>query len=179
MRSIRAAVSEPLQWSQPSATHRAFELRSGTEVLATLRWEKIFGSLAMGECADGQWTFKRSGFLNPKVTARTAGTESEVAVFDPTWKGDGTVQLTGGRRYRWYKPSFWGSEWSFAGEDETVIATFKPRGGFIRHAADVTLAPNTTATEIALLVMLGWYLMVLMSSDASGAAAAGAAAAAG
>jgi hypothetical protein len=55
------------------------------------------GSLANAGSADGDWTFKRSGFWNPRVTARVAGSDTDIAVFRPRWMGGGTLELPDGR----------------------------------------------------------------------------------
>src|SRR5262245_33500051 len=42
MRSIRDHADETLVWTQPRALKRVYELRAGTAVLGSLRWEKAF-----------------------------------------------------------------------------------------------------------------------------------------
>jgi hypothetical protein len=182
MRSIREVAERPLRWTQPSALSREYELRDGDEVLATLRWQKTFGSLALAESADGAWSFKRSGFLGPKVTVRVPGSETEVGVFKPGWRGEGTLRLSNGRGYQWVNTSFWHSEWAFADEAGEPLIRFKPEFDstavplFFTHAAAVKLEPSALSVpDLSLLTVLGWYLMVLMSEDAAGAAAGAAA----
>jgi hypothetical protein len=52
-----------------------------SDPFAVLRWAKRWGSLATGESADRYWSFKRVGFLRPRITIREAGSDSNVAVF--------------------------------------------------------------------------------------------------
>ena len=99
MRSIFTATGQELSWHQPKGLRRHFELRIGDEVLATLRWETNFGSLATAETAEGRWTFKRVGFWRPKVTVRAAGSDADLAVFEPRWTGSGTLTLASGHSY--------------------------------------------------------------------------------
>lgn len=180
MKSIREVADQPLQWTQPKALKREYELRAGDDVVAFLRWEKAFGSLAAAESADGKWTFKRSGFLTPKVTVRIAGSESEVAVLRPTWRGEGTLECTNGYRYRWLNISFWRSEWAFINEAGQTLVRFKPQFAFFREGAEVKVEPGAVSIpDLSLLTLLGWYLMVLMSEDTGGAAAAAAASTSG
>ena len=70
MRPIPEVADQPLRWTQPALLQRQYALCAGDKVVATLRWQKPFGSLALAELAGGVWTFKRSGFLSPKVTVR-------------------------------------------------------------------------------------------------------------
>jgi hypothetical protein len=173
MRSIREVAEHTLRWAQPGALSREYELRAGDEVLATLRWQKTFGSLALAEAADGTWTFKRSGFLRPKVTVRAPGSEAEVAVFKPSWGGEGTLRFSEGRGYQWVNTSFWRSEWAFTNEAGEPLIHFKPEVAFFKQAAEVKVEPRAvTASDLPLLTVLGWYLMLLLSEDAGAAAGA-------
>jgi hypothetical protein len=176
MKVIREVTDRPLQWTQPALLKREYELHAGDEVVATLRWQKTFGSLALAETAEGAWTFKRSGFLRPKVTVRVPGSESETAVFNPSWGGEGTLRFSDGRCYLWQHASFWRSEWVFANEAGEPLAHFKATLEasaavvFCKHAAEVKFEPRAAAVpDLSLLTVLGWYLMVLMSDDAAGA----------
>ena len=74
MKSIREAAARTLTWKLMKDT---YELRSGAELFATLRWQK--GSLFLGEAAEGRWTFKRMGFLRPKVTVRSENSSTDLA----------------------------------------------------------------------------------------------------
>jgi hypothetical protein len=173
VKSIREFANQPLKWAKPSVLTAAYELRAGEDILATLRWEKTFGSLAVAESADGTWTFKRSGFLSPKVTVRVPGSESEVAVFKPSWKGEGTLQGPNGRSYQWLKTGFWRVEWAFANEAAEPLVHVKPEFAFFKLAAEVKVEPGAVSLpDLALLTLLGWYLVVLMLSEDGGGAAA-------
>src|SRR5262245_37270197 len=102
LRDVIAAGGE-LFWRQPKAMQQEFELRAGPEewVVATLRWQKVFGTLALAETPEGRWTFKRSGFWRPHITVRVADTDHDSAVFEPGWSGGGTLTVTGGPTFRW------------------------------------------------------------------------------
>src|SRR5262245_39564144 len=135
----------------------------------------MFGSLAIAQSAEGSWTFKRTGFLNPQVTVRVAGSDAEIATFKPSWKGDGRVKMADGRRYRFVKLSFWSSEWAFDTDDGARIVHFQPKFALLKQATDVTVGAGGQVPELAMLTLLGWYLIVLMANDAGGAAPAAAA----
>lgn len=178
MKPIREVADQPLRWTQPALLQREYELRAGDEIVATLRWQKAFGSLAQAETADGTWTFKRSGFLRPKVTVRVPGSETEVAAFKPGWGGEGMLRLSAGQCYQWLNTSFWLSEWVFANEAAEPLVHFKAEFEasaaviFFKHAAAVKFEPEAVSVpDLSLLTVLGWYLMLLMSEDGAGAAA--------
>ncbi len=172
MQPVDQLVGRELTWAQPSALRNEYRLTADREAVGGLRWEKAFGSLASGEVAGGRWTFKRVGFLHPRVTVRIAGSEVDVATMEPSWTGSGPVQFSDGRGYRWTKTSFWRSEWTMAAQDGRILIQFLPRAS-LRMRAMVVVDPSARSIcELPVLLLLGWYLLVLMSQDAAVAVAA-------
>ena len=53
MRPIPEVADQPLRWTQPALLQRQYALCAGDEVVATLRWQQAFGSLALAESAGG------------------------------------------------------------------------------------------------------------------------------
>jgi hypothetical protein len=89
MNSLTDANLKSLKWEQSGKL--ASRLVADGQTIATLSWAKSWGSLATGESAEGEWTFKRIGFLRPRVTVRETGSDADLAVFSISWTGDGTV----------------------------------------------------------------------------------------
>src|SRR5262249_7418034 len=101
MRSLRETAGRELEWIQPRATRRDFELKDGEATVARLSFRSLFGSYATAEVAEGSWTFKRVGFWQTYVSIRVAGSDAEIAGFrNSTWKFGGTLELPDGRKYR-------------------------------------------------------------------------------
>ncbi len=167
MKNMRDFIGQPMNWIQTNARKRTYELRAGNDVVATLRWQKAGGSLALGESAEGKWSFERTGFFSPKFTVRPAGTESAIAVFTPDWfAGKGTLELAGGGRYRWVTTDFWRSQMAFCNEAGQPLVHYKPEWLLQLAAAKVEIAPAGAAVaELSLLPLLGWYFMLLMAED--------------
>jgi hypothetical protein len=160
-----------LEWRQPEALHRFYQLASNGEEVATLRFEKRNGSLATGAYGEAEWTFKRAGFLSPRVSIRESGTETDIAIFTPTWTGRGWLVFDSGRRYHLRPTNFWATEWAFETEDgsQTVVLSgshglFK-QGGHARVAESAASLPQTPV-----MLLLIWYLRILMNEDASAGA---------
>jgi hypothetical protein len=167
MKPLRDLVGRELTWTQPERFHRRFELRSDAEVIATLQWEKAFGSLAAAVTADGGWTFKRGGFLKPHVTVREEGKASNLAVFEPGWTGSGSLEHANGRRFRWKSANFWSTQWAWSLPDGAGLLTFKRLSVLMRAEGQLEVAPAAASIpEAALLACLGWYLLILQSEDA-------------
>ncbi|HEY2930218.1 MAG TPA: hypothetical protein VGK99_00600 [Acidobacteriota bacterium] len=173
MKTLERTNREELTWIQPAARRREFELRAGDDLVATLKWEKTRGSVARGESAAGAWTFKRAGFLRPLITVRTPGSETEIAVFQPNWNSQGTLDLGPGGRFRWTRTNFWRSHWAFTRESGNTLIHFRPQFGFLKQAAGISLQEEAISLpDLYLLLILGWYLMILTSDDAAAATVA-------
>src|SRR6266850_1503326 len=154
-----------------------YELRAGDELIATLRFRSSFGSFATAESPDGCWTFKRVGFWQTRVTIRTCENDTELATFrNNTWTGGGTLELPDGRTFR-ATTNLWQSKREFKDGSDDVLIQLAGRG--VAHlSATVEIRPSALRMpELPWMVMLGWYLIVMMSHDAAAGAAAGGAAA--
>ena len=168
-----------ITWRQPEATKNNFVLHGeGADTpLATLRWQKLLGTLATAETPDATWTFKRTGFLHPRVTARIAGTDDDRAVFDAGWHGGGTLTIVGGATFTWQAANFWRTQWGWRGATDTELLHFASKQGLLRQEGAVTITPDALRLpELGLLVTLGWYLLVLTAHDSTAAAGAATAA---
>jgi hypothetical protein len=163
-------AGDELLWIQPVARTREHELRAGDDVLASLRFQR--GSLADAEAADHHWTFKRQGFWQPRVTVRVAGSDADVAIFRPHWAGGGILEFADGRTVRLSSANFWQSEWIWQEKDQPLIL-FKGRHGIVKARGAVEIQPGAAGgPDAALLVLLGWYLILLHAEDANAAALA-------
>ena len=169
MKSLRAAAGMPLEWLHPDLFRREHELRGGTDLYGSLSWERMFGSLATAETADGSWTFKRSGFMTTEVTARVTGSDATVASLRPGWLGKGTL-IVGNELFDWSSTGFWHAAWGFSRPGGAPVVQFQPKFTLLRRATDVVIDASAWAMpELPLLVTLGWYMMVSMADDSAGA----------
>jgi hypothetical protein len=199
MRPILEAADQELVWQQPNAFKYEYELRAGDEVLATLRWRTLSGSLATAETAEGSWTFKRVGFWRARITARPLGSERDAATFEPRWTGSGTVTLAQGASHRWGPTNAWQTRWAWHDADGVPIVQFHNKHGAASEGyveispAAASLPPVThldetyrpiargeeepppvALPELPLFLTLGWYLLVLAARDIAGTSGTGA-----
>ena len=155
-----------LSWIHPDPARREFVLRSAAgEDVASLQWQKSEGSLAIGTTEQGQWTLKRAGFQRPHITARAAGESADAATFELGMGGAGRVRLRSGYDFRW-SSNLWRSEWSWqnaSGADAIVIRrefAMDKREGIVEIVSGA-IPPR----EVPLLVVLGWYIVILLAED--------------
>jgi len=163
-----------LRWVPARGLKRAYELHSDKGILARLRWAKLFGSLAEAEHGGQRWSFKRGGFLRPRVTSREQGSDAEVAVLELSWAGSGMLTMHAGTRFRWKRHGFWGRRFAITDESGSELITFEPKFGLVRRTGAVTTpAKATKMPEFGLLVTLGWYVILLLADDEAAVVAAG------
>jgi hypothetical protein len=169
-RDMQPGLDE-LEWRQPEARQRLYELTRNAETIATLRFEKRSGSLATGQYGKDQWTLKRTGFLSPRVLIREIGSDQELAIFTPTWTGGGWLTFTSGRRYHLRSTNFWQTEWAFEAVDGApVIILTGPHGVFKQGGHARVSESAASLPETPVLLLLIWYLRILMNEDASAVA---------
>jgi hypothetical protein len=162
-----------LEWNQPGVMRRIFHLTAEGRQIASLRFESSFGSVATGECGDAKWSFKRGGFMAPKISVRTGEPEAEVAVYSGNLMGGGWVVFNAGGRYHLRHVDLWRTEWTFETAEGRVLVTLSRRSQILKEAsiAKVT-ASGASLPETPILLLLMWYVRILMSEDAGAASAA-------
>ena len=165
MRPIAELGGGELLCIQPAVRKREHELRAGEDLVATLRFQR--GSLADAEADGRHWTFKREGFWRPRVTVRLPGSEVDIAVFQPHWTGGGVLELADGRAIRLRTANFWQSEWVWEDKDQPLML-FKGRHGIVKAKGAVEIQPGAASLPDApLLILLGWYLILLHADDSA------------
>jgi len=161
MRRISEAGGRELNWTQTDFRGREYELRAGDEVVAKLR--RHGGSLAVAETAEGRWSFERPVWRRSRVSVRDLGTGTDIATFRYGWTGDGTLEMSWGGRFQWTAANFWRSRWEWRRADGTSLARFKSRQGLAKIEGRVEI--EQTAPD--LLVLLGWYLVMMRPRDST------------
>lgn len=165
-RSLREFADVSPKWVQTDVSHRRYELRARDVVLATLRWENPWGSLAAGETAEGRWTLKREGFLRPRVTVRVAGSDADAAIVALHWGGTGEVKFADGHEFLWTYMNFWRSEWAFTSTGGEPLFIFRPNLAVTRTEAEIEVGGESLSLpELSLLALLGWYLLILIHEE--------------
>jgi hypothetical protein len=101
MSHAHLSLTDSLLWSQlPKTSPRECILTQHESVVGRLRWQKLWGTLAVGESPVGSWSFKRVGFLSIRVTARAIGSDDDLANFYPSMFGGGRLEMRDGRTWR-------------------------------------------------------------------------------
>ncbi|HUP50223.1 MAG TPA: hypothetical protein VNA04_15700 [Thermoanaerobaculia bacterium] len=157
-----AESSGELAWWQSSAWRRDCELREGSDLLATLRWQSAFQAAALAESADGAWKFKLEGFLFRQwVRIEVEGSE-ESAIFQAQPSLNGILEYGDGRAFYW-DSNFWLTKWIWSNEQELECMRVQ-RSLTLKAEGGVTIDSTFLARpEIPLLTLLGWYVIMLLT----------------
>jgi hypothetical protein len=171
MLKIADLTGRELDWTQPAAFVRDYELRAGTDLVATLKLRSGFGTLATAESGDGCWTFKRVGFWDPRASVRACGAEEDLATFrNNTWSSGGTLVLADGREFR-ATTNFWNTHFEFLDGESEPIVRLRYGSGILHTSAHVQIAKSAAwLSEIPIIVLFNWYLAVMLQMDADAAA---------
>ncbi len=180
MEDLANHLTEELYWTQPKAMSRSYELQAGTTVVGTLKFETALGSLATARADGGTWSLKRMGFFRPHVTVRISGVATDVAVYRPKWTGtEGELAFADGHVFTWAVANFWATRYEILASSGRPLIEYKSGGrerglkDLLRSQAHVTLTEaGRRCPQVALLVLVGWYLILLQQADSAATAAA-------
>ncbi len=172
MKKTARLQGDELKWSQPRAGKKEYHLHSRGELVATLKFRSMFGTFATAETGDDCWTFKRVGFWQNKATIRVCGSDTDLAAFrNNTWDGGGTLEFADGRKFKATTNS-WGTRFEFQTETNQPLVHFR-YGGLFRRSAEVEITPLARdMSYVPLLLLFGWYLVIMLDSDTAAVAAA-------
>jgi len=172
MEHIAAMAQASLQWAQLSMFKQHYELRAGETLIAAMEFRSAWGTLATASSADGCWTFKRVGFWQNKASIRLCEGETDLAIFqNNTWSEGGTLTFADGATFK-ATTNFWNTQLKFQTEADEPLVQFTI-GGVFKASAEVEILPVAMALkELPILVLFGWYLVVMLQSDSAAVIAA-------
>jgi hypothetical protein len=157
---------------EPACVH--FQLRAGSDVVASLRFRDPLGTAATGESANGAWFFVEEGLLRPYVSVRTGPGETPLAAYRSTLLGfSGYLDFIDGRRFCWRRLGVRTPACCFDNAQGAPLVAVEVEccrswlfgsrliGGNVRVEPDAYML-----SELMLLVLLSWYLVVLPRHEA-------------
>lgn len=179
MRSLSESTTNILEWRRSGANPRSFELHVEQEVFATMTFMDEGCILARAETAEGTWTLKHLGVMNPVVTLREEGGKVNLATFHPHAFRHGRLEFEDGAAFDWIWHHGVGPGGTFADLSGMPLVRLHARTG--RDASslpgyelgDVELDTTHPARfRHAILAAIGWYLLVFDHLKARDATAA-------
>ncbi len=150
-----------LRWLPSAGPPPVWELRSGATLVVAIGWAASGGSLASARTASGTWSLKRVGFLAPRITARTAGAEANVAVLS-AHVAYHAIDLADGSSFRLRRAGVALPAWVLTAGAGVEVAHIEPVGeGRTLAGGAVVVPPEATRRpELGLLLAISWYFVV-------------------
>ena len=158
MKPIRE-VSGPLEWIQPRALDRAWELRDADSVVATLEWISSYQAQAKGRTDRTEWGFTLDGFLNPWITIERLDKEEPSRAFRGTPSFNGQLELGEERVFSW-DSNFWLTKWIWTTDDGTDLVRMSRNLSLKTEGTAEWDEEHSTLEELPLIAILGWYLII-------------------
>ncbi|MBX5455560.1 MAG: hypothetical protein IRZ31_01560 [Thermogemmatispora sp.] len=178
MRAIRDCADLPLHWRE--GTLRCYRLQAGEETLALISFQRLAGTAALAEVAEGRFCFERRGLWLPQVAIRQDDERGEeLAIFEPQlWSRDGVLIGLHGPLYRWSRVheqragegAVPGPCWEWQDLTERPLLHFSQLICLPHMRMSGVLTIEQAAAGLSLLPLLatlGWYLLVLYEHGAT------------
>lgn len=171
MQSLSQSKNQILTWTKRKGRH--YELTLGNAVYADMRWDSAFGSRAIGSAAEGQWAIARAGVLHQTITAHQLNRGVDSATLQYCRYGVSSLQLMDGMVYHRSATGQRLREQGFFTAGGELVCGWTLRTNWTHLEAGVRIAPGQEqCRDLSLLVLLGWYCLVMEYDDDTEAAAA-------
>lgn len=164
---MTATQKYQLDWIRSNSRERRYHLQAGHRKVVSLTWQNIRGTCATAEIQDEGWIYTCIGYLTRQVVVQSFKTNKTVATFKPN-AGGGTLRFVDGREYTLRRAHLQHPEMLWENEAGEVLLRFNADFGFDDKSGGVQLAPGRPKDvphDTALLMSLGWYLMVSSHLD--------------
>jgi hypothetical protein len=159
------AILASLSWSQINS--REYQLRGDGRVLGVLRIDDSFDSSMTGEIGARRWTFKRTGLIRISVRVYAECDGADCATLVQSGAGEYIVSFPDGQSLRWKQTNNQRrQEWGFFDCDGTALIVFVPMVADSGYQARVKVSTAGHAlSNLDLLLLLGWYVLVSKYRD--------------
>jgi hypothetical protein len=179
MNQLMDAKDTQLFWEQPKASQRNFLLRSEKSVFAQLFFRSGFSTKAEATTGEEKWTFNRVGFFSTRVIIRQVDSDVDLATYQPRWTGtQGQVRLLTGEEFNWSVANFMNTRFTIRreGGNELINYVSSSRSrkftNIFKQEARVVIDPEAwQIKQLPILVLIGWYLVILNKDDSAVVAA--------
>lgn len=151
-----------LRWLRRGESPLQFDLLAGDRLVASLEWKVHGGTLATARTAQGSWTLKRVGFLNPGITVRSEGSAENVARLTAHLQYH-RIELTNHLTYRFHRAGVLVPAWQVTEETGREILHIEPVRDGRKLVGGAVLAPSFAPALVGfrLLLLVSWYFIAL------------------
>lgn len=172
MEDIRPFAGQELVWEPSSAASRAYELRDGEQVVATLAQPNFWKRDRVVTTLADRWSLTPTGFTGSTLVVADAFGVEVARITRASWGRGATLSFMSGDSYDFRAVGFWGRTWLWRDQSEQVVASLKPFGVW-RWRCAVTVGPaSVPAPILALLAAVGLSLIQVHAAQTASAVAA-------
>jgi len=160
MKPILSLTGTTLQCVQPSIWKPEYEVRSGAEVVGTIRFPMALSSKAEAESGDGHWIIENRGFFKQKLIVSRPNGQKPVAEYVFRAFGENKIRLSETRSLR-LKRNFWKREYALTTDMNMPLFKLK-EGAVLKGEIDIILDKRAESTkELPWLFFLVLYIAIL------------------
>lgn len=146
-----------------------YELRSGEEVVARLRFRDPAGLVAIGEAAGGAWSLTDEGMVRPRIRIRSLADQGTLAVYKSRLPGlPGSLEFPDGRQLCWRRLGLRVAAHRFEDAQGTPVVVVRCRckrswlsGPRVTKGLVEVESHAYGIADLIPLLMLAWYLIVV------------------
>jgi hypothetical protein len=160
-------LGEELTIFQKSIWKREFELRSGEELIAQMKYPKFFSDLAELKVGDEEVEFYRPKFFRRDVDIRKKGYQNPFAHFKNNfWGRKGVLELPRGIRLTMKFGFFRKQAEIYLGESDLLVSILS-RFSMKERSQIIIEKRSGVIDEYPWIFMLGFYLAQLMKRNSA------------
>jgi hypothetical protein len=168
MKSLTDMKPALLEWRMEGGLPMSFKLCAEDGIAAVLVFPDRLDTLARVETAEGSWTLKHLGVLNPVVTLREDGKKTNLAVFHPHAFRHGKLEFADGAVFDWttlHDDEPGGAFLDIEGMPMVRLHARPPlkplvRAGLESGMVELGQAPKARWRH-GVLAAIGWYLLLI------------------
>jgi hypothetical protein len=162
---LSSAISSGLSWAK-LPRGRGYELRWDGEVVGTLHRPSFWCTKFLAESQDGQWTFRRGGFLGTGSEIVDSASDQPIATFKSSWGSGGILTFADGQVFHLECKGWWRPVWSVKTETGVPVLQLHSR----EKTVDLPTGAAVNDGRRSLLILFAWYRMLQAEEDAASAA---------
>ena len=168
MKSLTGMKPALMEWRRKAGPALAYELHTEAGIAASLTFPDRGSTLALVDTAEGSWTLKHLGLLNPVITLRETEVKRNLATFHPHSFRHGKLEFTDGATFEWATLHGEAPGGAFLNTSGTPLVRLHARLGLDPspeqdlESGMVELGkPPSAPWRHAILAAIGWYFLVL------------------
>jgi hypothetical protein len=171
MAPINQAFQKNLFWYQPRKVLHLYELRSESEVYASLLWNRSRNPAAVESTASAVsdkkgWTFTYNSLLPPRITARYIGTAAPQGVFNFTQLQQGVLSTQEMDEFIWLSSENCHA-WLSRDPSETLI-TYTEYNNRSNNFTSLSITQELWSNQhLMFLILIGWFVILLIKENTS------------